>query len=125
MIVDLPFPHKILWPNGRTRSTNYRAAEFKKHREWAILAAAAAAYESRQAVRLIESPIPITITVSAKPSGPLPDRDNCSAAAKAYLDGIAYKLDINDSHFAAPVVNFASERTGRFIIEIGTEGGLI
>lgn len=121
MIVDLPLPHKILWPNGRTRSAYYRAAEFKKHREWAILATAAAGFASRQAARLVEPPIPVTITVYAKPSGPLPDRDNCSAAAKAYLDGIAYKLDINDRYFAAPVVHFARAREGRFVIEIGAE----
>lgn len=118
MIIDLPYPAKALWPNGRPHHMA-KAREFKKHREWAIIATAAAGFEARQAVRLIGAPIPVTITVHAKPSGPLPDRDNCVAACKAYLDGAAYKLDINDRDFAAPQVIFAAERTGRFVIEIG------
>lgn len=119
MIVDLPYPNRLLWPNGPRGNVYEVSREKKKHREWAISMAASAGFEARQAVRLIEGPIPITITVHGKPSGPLPDSDNCVAAAKLYLDGIAYKLDINDRHFAAPQVNFASERTSRFIIELG------
>jgi hypothetical protein len=61
----------------------------------------------------------VHIVVHAKPKGPLPDRDNCVAAAKAYLDGIAQRLGVNDRHFATPTVEFAAPRDGRFVIEIG------
>lgn len=118
MIVDLPYPAKALWPNGRAHFMS-RAREFKKHREWAITATAAAGFAARQAVRDLPTPLPITITVHPKAHGVLPDPDNVISAAKALIDGIAYKLDINDRHFDAPKVKFASERTGRFIIEVG------
>lgn len=118
MIVELPYPHKSLWPNGRAHHMA-QAREVKKHREWAITATAAAGFEARQQVRLLSAPIPVTITVYGKPSGPLPDSDNCVAAAKSLIDGIAYKLDLNDRDFAAPKVVFAPERKSLFVIEIG------
>lgn len=60
----------------------------------------------------------VRVIVHAKPKGPLPDADNCIAAAKSYLDGIADRLGINDRQFAAPTVAFATPRDGKFIIEV-------
>lgn len=64
-------------------------------------------------------PVPITIEVHPKPRGPLPDRDNCIAACKAMLDGIADALGLDDREFAAPKVVFSPERDGRFVVEVG------
>lgn len=119
MIVDLPYPHKHLWPNGPRSNHHAVSREKRKHFDWALLAASVVGAERRNEVRAMEVPIPITITVCGRQKGPLPDRDNCSAAAKIYLDAIAKKLDINDRNFAAPQVKFADERTSRFIIEVG------
>lgn len=112
-MIVLPFPPKVLWPNGRTLNHRYKAAAFKKAREAAVWAAKAAS------VRVGDAPIPVHLTVCPKAKGPAPDRDNCVSACKAYLDGIASALGINDRHFAAPTVTFSEKRTGQFIIEIG------
>lgn len=111
-VILLPYPHKALWPNGRAHWAA-KAREVKKHRQWAAFAAKAAS------LRLGDSPIPVAITVCPKRHGVAPDADNCAAAAKAYLDGIADALGINDRHFAAPTVEVSPERTGQFIIKIG------
>lgn len=113
MIVDLPLPHKALWPNGRAHWST-KAREVKKHRSWAFMACPATS-----GLCVAGKAIRVHLTVHPHPRGPLPDSDNASAACKAYLDGIADRLGINDKAFAAPVVEFASERTGRFILTIG------
>jgi crossover junction endodeoxyribonuclease RusA len=116
MIVDLPYPDKLLWPNGPR--SNYHAVNRQKvkHRGWGM----AGAWEVFGTVKPESHPvrIPVKIIVSGKKTGPLPDKDNCSAAAKAYLDGIADALGINDRHFEAPVVEFDTARKGRFYIEV-------
>ena len=111
--IVLPFPAKILWPNGRTLSHRFKAAAFKKARDEAAWAAKAAG------VCVGDSPIPVHLIVKPKAKGPAPDADNCVSACKAYLDGIASAIGINDRHFAAPTVEIAGERTGQFIIHIG------
>lgn len=112
-MIELPYPVKILWPNGRTRNLKWRAAEVKKARTMAGWAAKAAR------IRLADSPIPVHIEVRPLSRGPAPDKDACVSAAKAYLDGIADALGINDRHFAAPTVSISDERTGQFIITVG------
>lgn len=115
MRIELPFPHKVLWPNGRTRDHRFKAAEAKKHKRWAYLAALEADNGSEE----FSFPVPITIHVHAKPKGPMPDKDNCVAAAKNFLDGIADAIGINDRDFDTPIVRFASPREGRFVVEVG------
>lgn len=114
MIISLPYPHKILWPNGRTRNPRAKAGEIRKHRQWAHMAALAA-----RADFVADDGIGLHITVHAKPKGPLPDKDNVVASVKAYQDGIAQALGIDDKHFATPTVEFASPRTGEFVIRVG------
>ena len=112
-MIVLPFPVKILWPNGRTRNYRWRAAEVKKARTMANWAARAAK------IKLGDSPFPVHIEVRPKRYGPPPDVDACISAAKSYLDGIADALGVNDRHFAAPTVSISDERTGQFIITVG------
>ena len=115
--IDLPYPAAPLWPNARPHwSVKSKAA--KAHREWARLATMEALQEGAIA-DLRQRPIPIRITVYPKSRGPYPDRDNCGAAAKSLLDGIADKLGVNDKAFASPVVSFADAREGRFVVEVG------
>ena len=119
MIIQLPYPHKALWPNGRAH-WGTKASETKKHRAWAFAAMLAAMPpEVRSTWRYRhEQQIPIRIIVSGKKTGALPDADNCVAAAKSYLDGIAEALQINDNLFDAPTVYF-SGRQSNFTIEVG------
>jgi crossover junction endodeoxyribonuclease RusA len=113
MKLDLPYPDKALWPNGRPHHMA-KARQVKKHREWAWIAARA----DLSAFRACD-PVPVRITVHGKPRGPLPDKDGVIGAAKSYLDGIADAIRVNDRTFAAPTVEFAADRTGRFVIEVG------
>lgn len=114
MIIDLPFPDKILWPNGpQAKNHGHRNAVVQKHREWAQWAAIEA-LGSNDAF----APRQIVLHVHAKPKGPLPDKDNCIAAYKAFQDGIADALAINDGTFPAPSVEFSKPRDGRFVVEL-------
>lgn len=117
LTVDLPYPHKILWPNGRTLSTRLKAKLTRKHREWAFTATWAAL--GRNKAEFPSGKIPVHVHATRKSSGPYPDSDNTVAALKAYLDGIAQKLGINDVLFATPTVSFGKEITARFVITVG------
>lgn len=114
-MLELPYPHKALWPNGRAHY-QAKARETKKHRDWAISLARG---QLPVCFQHNGEPIPIHITVSGKAKGPLPDADNCSASAKAYLDGIAFALGVNDRNFQAPVVDYLDARQSRFYIRVG------
>ena len=113
--IELPYPHKILWPNGRTLSQGYRASETKKHRQWAH--DATLAWRGRDH-RPIEGQIDVLITVYPKNRGPVPDGDNAMASCKAFLDGIADALGLNDRNFV-PRVQFG-ERTqhGKIVVSL-------
>lgn len=113
MIIDLPFPHKLLWPNGSVGNRHAKAREAKKHRAWAAVATLEALGRAKGF-----APANITIHVHAKPKGPLPDKDNCISAAKSSLDGIADALKVNDRDFPEPKVVFSGERDGRFVVEL-------
>jgi hypothetical protein len=118
--VELPYPHKLLWPNGRTTSFRAKAAQVKEHRRWGFIAAAEAVGAKRVAFPA-DSLIPVHVVVSRKRGGPFPDKDNTVAAAKAYLDGIAERLKVNDRLFDTPTVEFAAPCTAQFVITIGSE----
>ncbi|WP_260927406.1 hypothetical protein [Novosphingobium sp. 9] len=110
----LPYPNKVLWPNGRTRSTHLRAREVKKHKLWGYAAALSTGARFAAGTR-----VGLHIIVHAKPRGPMPDKDNVVASIKSYQDGIAQALGIDDRHFETPTVEFAETRTGEFVIQIG------
>ena len=116
MIVQLPFPHKALWPNGDKAHWRVVGDQKKKHKAWAY-AAALAALGGQKFVPSGDK-IAIRLTVSSKPKGPECDRDNAVAAMKVYLDGIAMALGVNDRTFDAPIVHF-SGRQSSFTIEVG------
>jgi crossover junction endodeoxyribonuclease RusA len=117
MIIELPYPHKALWPNGRSHWA-IKARETKKHRQWAALGARAC-----NPPVVGDGPIQIKIICHPKATGPAPDCDNITAACKAYLDGIADAMGVNDRNFAAPTVEISPNRTGRFVIRVGVATG--
>jgi hypothetical protein len=113
--IELPFPHKVLWPNGRTKSTRWKAAEARKHKQWAH--DATKAYLSRFDAPAV--PARLAFTVRPKPRGPMPDKDNASAAMKAYQDGIALALGINDATLSEPRILFGDRHPhGAVIVEV-------
>jgi len=114
VILRLPYPDKLLWPNGRTRSPHAKARKVKSHKTmaWGLALQQRASFTSSETIGL-------HIIVHAKRTGPLPDKDNVVAACKSYQDGIAQALGIDDKHFATPTVEFAPTRTGEFVIRVG------
>jgi hypothetical protein len=117
--VDLPYPVKALFPNGRAHHFE-KAREVKRHRAWANHAALAVLPLNHPVLFAGENALPVRIAVTGKSAGPLPDRDNIVAASKSYLDGIADRLGVNDRRFMAPTVEFIGRsKTGGFTITIG------
>lgn len=113
-MIELPYPHKALWPNGRPHPMA-KARETKKHKGWANLAVRADPTRPANVSRLV-------VTVYPKPRGPLPDKDNVSAALKAYQDGIAEALGINDRTLAEPRIQFGERcQHGKFVITLEDE----
>ena len=110
MLIDLPFPAAPLWPNKRAHwAVKHKAT--KAHRQWAkdgVLASGAK----------LDAVERIRITVYPKARGPAPDRDNCIAAFKAYQDGIADGLGLNDATFPAPEVRISETRRASFVVEV-------
>jgi crossover junction endodeoxyribonuclease RusA len=116
--IDLPWPDKVLWPNGSEGNRHVRVRHAKNNRKWGYGAALFAIQQRGGAPEFAER-IPVKLIIHAKPKGPLPDKDNCVAAAKHLLDGIADALVVNDRRFTSPVVEFAAPRDGRFVVELG------
>ena len=113
MKIELPFPAKILWPNGRGHHMRKHKAA-KTHKGWARAAALAerARAPEGQSLHLV-------VTFHCKKSGPLPDKDNASGSIKAYQDGIAWALGVDDRHFGQPVVLFGDRcQYGKVVIEV-------
>jgi crossover junction endodeoxyribonuclease RusA len=102
-VIELPWPHKLLWPNGSRGSIRARSGESRKHKDWAYLAAKA------EKLTASDGRIPVLLKFYPKPKGPPPDRDNCMASGKFYLDGIAKAMGVDDRLFD-PRVEVADER---------------
>lgn len=102
MSIILPFPDKILWPNGRGHWAAKNRA-FQKHKEWARLATLSAI---PRCFRWNGEPVKLRITITPKTRHPI-DRDNCVAAMKAYVDGVSAALVVDDQHFLVPEITFA------------------
>lgn len=103
----LPFPDKLLWPNGRTRSYMAKARVAKSHRGWAKIAALAAKAPKADP----EGRVSIAITVHPKTRNAI-DADNAVASTKNYLDGIADALGVDDRLFDTPSITFGEPIKG-------------
>lgn len=115
MKITLPFPDKILWPNGRGHHMAKHRA-FVKHKTWAHLAMLS---EIPRCFRWNGEPIRLHYTITPKTAHRI-DVDNAVSAMKAYQDGIASALVIDDAHFATPEIAFAEPcKPGRVEIEVG------
>lgn len=108
-MIVLPWPHKALWPNGRAHWAT-KAREAAKHKAWAHIAALSAKMTAP------DGRVPILLTFHPLPKGPAPDKDNAQASAKAYLDGIAKAMGVDDRLFDPRTV--IGERGGKVTISI-------
>jgi hypothetical protein len=100
--ITLPFPNRILWPNGRTMNYRYKAALVREHVQWAYIGAMGHRYKLAD----LEMPYPLHWQVFPKTRNAI-DKDNVIAAMKSYQDGFAQAWRINDTNFAAPTVSFS------------------
>lgn len=114
-MIELPYPAKILWPNGRAHwAAKHR--EFQKHKEWAYIAMRVEWHEGRISAAAMQLPVQWSATFYPKTRHPIDD-DNARASLKAYQDGFARALEIDDRHFAAPAIHFAEPvKHGRVVI---------
>lgn len=109
--IQLPFPHKVLWPNGRGH-WSVKAREVKKHRQWAYAATRAANLPTP------EGRVDLVVTIHPKTRHPI-DRDNAIASLKSYLDGIAQALGVDDQTFNTPFLTFGEPvKGGRVLIVV-------
>ena len=112
-MIELPFPAKILWPNGRGHHMK-KHREFQKHKQWAWAALCA----DRQ-YGYPGGKIQWLVTFYPKTRNEIDD-DNARASLKAYQDGFAKALGIDDNLFCAPRVQFGEPvKGGKVVVEIG------
>lgn len=108
----LPWPAKILWPNGRGHwSAKSRAT--KNHRTWAFVATKACD---------IRGPFSRWSVIFHPKTRHQIDDDNARASLKAYQDGIAQALGVDDRTFPAPTILFGEPIKGG-LLSITIEAG--
>ena len=107
-MIELPLPAKILWPNGRGHWAA-KAKAFKAHKEWAYIAGMVGHRMAPADARIDWSVIMHPKTAHAI------DDDNARASLKAYQDGLALALGVNDSQFNAPSLTFGEPIKGGLV----------
>lgn len=112
-MIELPFPAKILWPNGRGHWAA-KARAFKDHKGWAW----AAGMAKFRHIGLTTGPVNWSVTIHPKTAHAIDD-DNARASLKAYQDGLALALGVDDKQFNAPTLTFGEPiKGGKVIIEL-------
>jgi crossover junction endodeoxyribonuclease RusA len=114
-VIELPFPDKALWPNGRAHWAT-KAKAFKFHKQVAFILCRAA-----QPMRVGDAAakrIDWSVTIHPKTAHAIDD-DNARASLKAYQDGLALALGVDDKQFNAPSLTFGKPIKGGLVrIEI-------
>lgn len=117
--VELPFPDAALFPNranGRHWSGLRKAKDAARN---TALEVTAYTLQKTFGRTFIVGDIPLAITFHA-PDRRKRDRDNCLAAAKHQLDGVALALGIDDSRFEPLTVRRGEPvKGGLMVVEIG------
>lgn len=108
--LELPFPAKILWPNGRGHWMQ-KSRAFKAHKQWAHTATIAAMGKEKPNFASVYW----NVMIHPKTRHPIDD-DNARASLKAYQDGIALALGIDDKLFNAPVLTFGEPVKGGLVV---------
>ena len=111
MLVDLPYPHRYLSPNARV-CWPAKYAQVKRHRQQAYLTALEQVLHLGGRPRKPIGKVAYTIHFIPKTRRGR-DEDNLISSCKAYLDGIADAMGINDKNFTIRGVTQDSS-TSRF-----------
>lgn len=118
MQIELPYPAKILWPNGRGHHMA-KHREAKKHRDWAAKATWSELSRLPGALHTLPDRVRIAATIYPKTRNAI-DKDNAASSLKSYADGIAAALGVNDSRFDYAPIQFGEPvKNGKVIITIG------
>lgn len=109
--LELSFPAKILWPNGRGHwATKHKAtAKAKSEAFYALKATIPPCFEHNG------DPIKWYVTFHPKTAHEI-DIDNAAASLKAFQDGFALALQVNDKIFERPTINFGKPVKGGKVI---------
>ena len=111
-MIELPFPSSLLAGQNNKHFWKTRPVT-NQHREWARLATLAAGIVAPEGAG------DIRVSVTFYPPNRRGDRVNFPNRMKAYWDGIADALKVNDSRFL-PTYHFAEPvKGGRVVIVIG------
>ena len=111
-MIELPFPAKILWPNGRGHWA-VKSKAFKAHKEWAYYRARCFYHDGNKPT--IRERVNWSVTIHPKTRNVI-DNDNARASLKAYQDGLALALGVDDSRFNAPSLTFGEPIKGGLVI---------
>lgn len=118
--VMLPWPPRVLWPNGRPHWASKARAVLAARScaaEETILAAWAQG-QGADTIDLARAEIPVEITFHP-PTRAKRDRDNQSAACKSYLDGLADAMGIDDARFVPTPHQGDVRRGGQVVFRVG------
>lgn len=111
--LTLPFPDKVLWPNGRPGHWAVQRRAFKKHKHWAVIGV----FHALKGSILCPGAVRVDWSVTVHPkTRNVIDRDNAHASLKAYVDGMADALGINDSQFNTPELTFGEPIKGGQVV---------
>jgi crossover junction endodeoxyribonuclease RusA len=118
MIIRLPFPAPSLFPNRKNGKHWTVTKEIKAiAREGAVEATKRAS----GAFAEYGKDIPLSIVFVA-PDARLRDLDNCLAAAKPQIDGIADALGVNDKRFRPILLNYVKgDKPGAMLVAVGVQ----
>lgn len=111
--IELPWPGRVLSPNGRAHwRTVSKAKKAAKNTAYVLTKAAR--------IGIAAGDVPVLIGLTFHPmTRNAVDADNLVASCKAFLDGIALALGVDDSTFklAAPVIAEPT-KGGRVVVTI-------
>lgn len=109
--IDLPWPHRDLHPNARVH-WSARAKAVKKARALAGWTAKACGIRAVAASRLSVT------TAFTPPDGRQRDTDGMLSAIKAYIDGVADVVGVDDSRWDITLRRESPKKPGTVRIEI-------
>ena len=104
--IELSWPDACLWPNHRAHWSK-KAQSTKEAREESMWLTTLGCMRIRPSPHFVGS-IPLRI-IGHKPNARKRDLDNFQAACKAYLDGIAQALSVDDARFQ-PVTEWGDDK---------------
>ena len=118
MIISMEFPPACLFPNRRNGS-HWTTTKIAK--EVARIRAVEATKQATQREFDGVGTIPLSIVFVA-PDGRHRDLDNCLAAAKAQLDGMADALGVNDKRFRPILLDYIrGDAPGAMLVAVGVQ----